>query len=228
MMIFRNSNAVIYLFTDVFDFRQEKSIANDASIGVLAIDAHVIQGFQIVLLALFLPESFEVLLRFSPFFILGFQSKHLVRRPSFLSQNRLSPFENDRHSDARIPLQTIDDFIRSVAVDSLHGLFLRHGRLSAELLVQLKMIQLIRRQRTHMQLHTFQSSDRTEIHFHDDVQFEAFVFDLVHVFFEDALLRGDRRRFIGERRKENAMIIEHFFAQRCSTTARRRDVRTRH
>ena len=75
----------LYFFFDVFDFRQEKSIANDPSIGVLAVDSHVVQGLEIVLLALFLPEPFEVLLRLSPLFVLRFQSRQVALRSPLFS-----------------------------------------------------------------------------------------------------------------------------------------------
>ena len=171
------------------------SIPNDSRVGVFAVDAHVIQRLQIIFFALLLPEPFEILLRLAPLLVFGLQT-----------------FENDRHGDAWISFQSVDDFRRSVAVNPLDGLFLRHGRLPTELLVELQMRQLLGRHRVHLQLNAFQRPDCTEIHFHDDVQLEAFVFDLVHVFFEDALLRGDGRRFVGEGGKQNAVIVEHFFA----------------
>ena len=64
---------VSHFFLDVLDIVEKVTISNDSSVGVLAIDAHVVQRFEIVLFALLFPEAFEILLRVTPFFVLGFQ-----------------------------------------------------------------------------------------------------------------------------------------------------------
>ena len=64
-----------HLVFDGLDFGQQVSIANDSRVGILTVDAHVVQRFEIVLLTLLFPKAFEVLLRIAPFFILGFQSR---------------------------------------------------------------------------------------------------------------------------------------------------------
>ena len=64
---------VSHFFLDVLDIVEKVTISNDSSVGVLAIDAHVVQRFEIVLFALLFPEAFEILLRITPFFVLRFQ-----------------------------------------------------------------------------------------------------------------------------------------------------------
>ena len=64
---------VSHFFFYVLDIVEKVTISNDSSVGVLAIDTHVVQRFEIVLFALLFPEAFEILLRVTPFFVLRFQ-----------------------------------------------------------------------------------------------------------------------------------------------------------
>ena len=177
---------------------------------VVLLEGHtaVVERAQVVALDLLAPLLLEILLGLAPLVVLG-----------------LEALEDERDSDARVALETLDEVLALVAVDALDGLDVHGLRVAAERVVQAELGQLVGAHLRQLAHELLEHAYRAQIGLEHHVELEAFVLDAEDELLVLVLLRVDERRVLGPRGKRHVRGVEHLPAQLRLAAAHRLRVR---